>query len=157
MGLAEMVFAAIPARHPHEEEDAHRLIAEDHIGIREVKAFQPIGQRRAAIIQPALPLRLPLVQHQLVVQPVDQRVLGWKILIEQRLSDAEVVGQVTCRGAESGAGKEGDRSLYDHLLPLVRRQAAALRQGRRWGRIKAGGQRLSRGHETPCNGNRRAV
>jgi hypothetical protein len=68
-------------------------------------------------------LRVPGIQEDLLINPIDQRGLVGEVPVEQRLGDPQAPGQFPRLAFEAAFREEAHSPLHDHLLSLFLRDA----------------------------------
>src|SRR3546814_2900252 len=97
------------------EKNAHPLVIYDHRIVFDVKSLQPCGDRLASIFDPVLPLRLPAIQVDIVIDPVDLILFCREIAIEQWLRPAEPLCQFARLPIEPHFGEKANGRRNDQI------------------------------------------
>jgi hypothetical protein len=71
-------------------------------------------------VEDSLPLGLPPIQVNLFVNALDQRLFGWKIAEQVLVGNAKTFRQVTETTVKADLGEEGDRTVNDLPLTILR-------------------------------------
>src|SRR5262249_38676970 len=81
--------------------------------------------RARAVVDQRVPAGIDALQENLGEDPLDQLPLGRKIAVEQRLGDAEALGELPRLSAETHLGEIPDGARQDLLLAVGGGEAAA--------------------------------
>src|SRR5437879_311891 len=110
-----------------EHEQAYPLVIQDRTGVTLVYVTQARFDRFVAIVDHGLPVRIPAPDEYLLVNALDKQLFGREVLEQQRLPDAEMLGQ-----AASVAGETHFREILhgtgnDAGFAFLRRQTLGAR------------------------------
>src|SRR5579872_2214989 len=102
-----------------EHEDADPFVREHSLGIVDVELDDALAQRARAVVEDLLPVRIPPVEIDFLIDAIDQRLFARKIPIEERLRDAEALRKLAGLPVEAELAKETDGFARDQPLALV--------------------------------------
>ena len=116
------------------DEDAQPFRRQDGGQILAVEGVQLVGHGHRGVVEQGLPARVPAALDGLLVDALDEQALGRKVVVQQRVRDAQLGGQFAHLRVQAAAGEEVDGTVDDLLLALRRLQPPALLRRRGSGR-----------------------
>src|SRR6266852_1422344 len=116
----EVTLGNVDALEPGKNKDPNPVISEDRpkVGLIEVDQTPLEWFRR--VVENGLPLGLPPIQVDLFVDALDQGLLGWKVAEQVLVGNAKTFRQVAETAVEADLGEEGDRTVHDLPLTILR-------------------------------------
>jgi hypothetical protein len=107
------------------------------LGVAAVELHQPLAQRHRAVLQQGIHSGFQRPGEHRLVHALDQRLLVVEVAVQQRLGDAQPLGQLARLAGEAGLGEIGDGAVED--LPLAVGGGQPLRHARRVRCVPLGG------------------
>src|SRR3984893_37291 len=117
---SEVTLGDADALEPGKNKDPNPVIPEDRLKIRLIEVDQAPFEWFRRVAEDSLPLGLPPIQVNLFVDALDQRLFGWKIAEQILVGNAKTFRQVAETTIEADLGEEGDRTVHDLPLTILR-------------------------------------
>src|ERR1700720_530099 len=116
----EVALGDADALEPGKNKDPNLVISEDRRKIRLIEVNQAPFEWFRRVVEDSLPLGLPPIQVNLFIDALDQRLFGWKIAEQILVGNAKTFRQVAETTIEADLGEEGDRTVHDLPLTILR-------------------------------------
>ncbi len=116
----EVTLGDADALEPGKNKDPNPVIPEDRRKIRLIEVDQAPFEWFRRVVEDSLPLGLPPIQVDLFVDALDQRLLGWKVAEQVLVGNAKTFRQVAETTVEADLGEEGNRTVHDLPLTILR-------------------------------------
>src|SRR6266851_48419 len=116
----EVTLGDADALEPGKNKDPNPVISEDRpkVGLIEVDQAPLEWFRR--VVEDSLPLGLPPIEVNLLVDALDQGLLGWKVAEQVLVRHAKTFRQVAKTAVEADIGEESNRAVHDLPLTILR-------------------------------------
>lgn len=111
------------------DEHAHPVALQDALGVQRVEARELGLDVQRLVVEQLFPPTLPAGGEQVGVDTLDQGLLRREIVVQQRMGDAQFLGQIAQLPVQPLLGEEAHSTFDDESLALGRREATALRAG----------------------------
>src|SRR5580693_9298482 len=127
----EVMLGDADALEPGKNKDPNPVVSEERRKIGLIEVDQAPFEWFRRVVEDSLPLGLPPIQVDLFVDALDQGLFGWKIAEQILVGNAKTFRQVAETTIEADLGEEGDRTVQDLPLTILRVQAAPPLRGKR--------------------------
>src|ERR1700736_3865292 len=117
---SEVTLGDADALEPGKNKDPNPVISEDRRKIGLIEVDQAPFESFRRVVEDGLPLGLPPIEVDLFVDALDQRLFGWKIAEQVLVGNAKTFRQVTQTTVKADLGEEGDRTVHDLPLTVLR-------------------------------------
>ena len=118
----EVAVGNQPVAQTRMHQDAQPLGRQDGRQVFRIEGVQLFGHRQCGVVEQRLPARVPAAGDGLFVDALDQQALGREVVIQQRVRDAQLGGQLAHLRLQAAPGEEFGSAFDDLLFALPRVQ-----------------------------------